>query len=295
MTANHALIRRPLIGAVAGLLLLSACGTTADSTPAIDTSVDRAAETTADPPDPTVSDTTVASPTTSTTAGPSTTAAPVPADPSPVEPATTTATTASPSSTLPPATLPPATTEPNTVPPADLAPIDVVDVAAGTVFGYSTFDAVDVDAVAADVSARLGSPTTDSEWLASVGQSCAGATHFRVLWWGDFRMTFERYQADEVVREELSAWTVGDPTVSTLAPIGDVPTPSPSNIVTLQGIGLGSTRTDVEAVWANVNNGGDNRLVVIDRGGSLIVGLDDDGQVVGFGDGPFDCPVDEVR
>ena len=107
-------------------------------------------------------------------------------------------------------------------------------------------------------------------------------------------MTFERYQGDGVVRDELSAWTVGDPTLFELAPIGDVPAPSPSNIVTLEGIGLGSTRADAGAVWANINDGGDSRLVVIDRGGSLTIRLDDD-QVVGFGDGPFDCPVDETR
>jgi hypothetical protein len=178
---------------------------------------------------------------------------------------------------------------------ADPAPIEVVDVSGRTVFGVSVFDAVDVDAVTLDVSTRLGSPTTDSGWQPTVGQSCAGSTDVRVLWWGDFRMTFERYQGDGVVRDELSAWTVGDPTLFALAPTSDVPAPSPSNIVTLEGIGLGSTVADVEAVWSNVNNGGDSRLVVVDRGGSLTIRLDDGDQVVGFGDGPFDCPVDETR
>ena len=108
-------------------------------------------------------------------------------------------------------------------------------------------------------------------------------------------MTFERYQGVGVVRDELSAWTVGDPTLFELAPFGDVPAPSPSNIVTLEGIGLGSTFADVEAAWTNLNDGGDRRVVVIDGGGVLTIRLDDTGDVVGFGDGPFDCPVDELR
>ncbi len=181
------------------------------------------------------------------------------------------------------------------MPPVDPASVDVVDVAGATVFGVRTFDAVDVDAVVVDVSARLGSPTSDSGWQPTVGQSCAGSTDARVVWWGDFRMTFERYQGEGVVRDELSAWTVGDPTLFELAPFGDVPAPSPSNIVTLEGIGLGSTLVDVEAVWTNLNDGGDRRLVVVDRGGVLLIALDDADQVVGFGNGPFDCPVDEVR
>jgi hypothetical protein len=197
----------------------------------------------------------------------------------------------------PAATSPPATSPPATVPPVDSAPIDVdvVDVAGRTVFGVSVFDAIDVDAVTADVSARLGSPTTDSGWQPTVGQSCAGSTDFRVLWWGDFRMTFERYQGDGVVRDELSAWTVGDPTLFALAPTGDLPAAFPSGIVTLEGIGLGSSLAGIEAVWSNVNDGGDSRLVVVDRGGLLTIRLDGTDRVVGFGDGPFDCPVDEAR
>ena len=285
MTSTHVLARRPLIGAVAGLLLVSACGTAAESrstptTPTTDIVVDGEPETTQPAPASTSSDETVAS----TTPTPSTSAAPAAAD--------------QPIATTPPAsttTLPPTTSPAAAVPPADPAPIDVVDVSGRTVFGVSVFDAVDVDAVTRDVSARLGSPTTDSGWQSTVGQSCAGSTDFRVLWWGDFRMTFERYQGDGAVRDELSAWTVGDPTLFELAPIGDVPVPSPTNIVTLEGIGLGSTRADAEAVWANVNDGGDNLVVVVDRGGSLAIGLDDDDQVIGFGHGPFDCPVDEMR
>lgn len=171
----------------------------------------------------------------------------------------------------------------------------MVDVAGGTVFGILTFDAVDVDAVILGVSARLGPPTSDSGWQLTVGASCAGSTEFRVAWWGDFRMTFERYRGDGVVRDELSAWTVGDPTLFELAPFGEAPAPSPSRIVTLEGIGLGSTLADVEGAWPNINNGGDGRLVVVDRGGVLAIGLDGTGQVVGFGNGPFDCPVDETR
>ena len=108
-------------------------------------------------------------------------------------------------------------------------------------------------------------------------------------------MTFERYQGDGAVRDELSTWTVGDPTLFGFAPIGDVPAPSPTNIVTLEGIGLGSTLGDVVAEWANIHDAGDGRLVVVDRGGVLTIKLGNGDQVVGLGDGPFDCPGDESR
>lgn len=190
----------------------------------------------------------------------------------------------------------PPTSPPTTVRSVDPAPIDAVDVAGRSVFGVGLFDAVDVESVAGDVSARLGSPTLDSGWQSMVGQvDCTGSTEFRVLWWGDFRMTFERYEGDGAVRDELSAWTVGDPALSGLVPIGDVPPASPSNIVTLEGIGLGSSRADLGAAWANLNGSSEGRIVVIDRGGALVITLDDGDQVVGFGNGPFDCPTDEPR
>lgn len=289
MNSIHLLARRPLIGAFAGLLLVSACGTAAGSTPtppklATGITGDRSPETTQPAPESTSGDATVASTTPSTTPSTtslsSTSALPPDAD----RPITNTA----PASTT---AVPPSTST-----PADPAPIAVVDVSGRTVFGVGVSDAVDVDAVARDVSARLGSPTTDSGWQSMVGRfDCAGSTDSRVLWWGDFRMTFERYRGDGDVRDELSAWTVGDPTLFGSAPIGDVPAPSPSKIVTLEGVGLGSTLADVEGVWANINDGGDRRLVVVDRGGLLAIGLDEADQVVGFGDGPFDCPVEGSR
>jgi len=247
MRSAHVFARRPLIAAVVGVLLVSACSSAAESTP------------------------------------------------SPTTPPTDSAVDPAPDTTRIEPAAPPTTTPPTTVPPAAPTPIDGVDVSGQTVFGLSLYEAVDVDAVAADVSARLGPPTNDIGWQPVVGESCAGAAEYRVLWWGDFRMTFERYQIDGANSDELSTWTIGDPTVSSLAPIGDVPELSPSNIVTLEGIGLGSTRVEVDAAWANVNNGGGNRLVVIDRGGALSILLDAAEQVVGFGMGPFDCPVDEQR
>lgn len=267
MIPTFALAPRPLIGAAVGLLLVSACGTADESTPTPTSPPPEAAANSA--PD-----------TSSVAPAPPGTDETVPA-PAPTQ------TTSLPSTTIPAA-----------VPSTDPAPINVaavVDVAGRTIFGVSVFEAVDADAISRDVSARLGSPTSDSGWQPTVGESCAGSTDARVLWWGDFRMTFERYQGDGVVRDELSAWTVGDPTLFGLAPIGVVPESTPSNIVTLEGIGLGSTLDDVEAAWSNVNDGGDRHLVVVDGGGTLTMRLDDGDRIIGFGVGPFDCPVDEMR
>lgn len=282
MNPNVAIIRRPLTGTVAALLLLSACGTAAQSTPtpipntqSTNIAADAAPDTTNVAQAPTAISTTVDAQT-----PPVDTQAPI--DPQPT-------------ATQPPAADPPATDPPFTEPVIDSVPVVAVDVSSSTIFGIGVFEAVDVDAVATDVSAQLGAPTTDSGWLPTVGQSCAGSTDARVLWWGDFRLTFERYQGNGDVRDELSAWTVGDPTVFELAPIGDVPAAQPSNIVTGEGIGLGSTLAEIQSAWQNVNNGGGDQLVVVDRGGTLVIRLDNGGQVVGFGNGPFDCPVDETR
>lgn len=239
------------------------------------------------PPPPT---TVARSPSTTTTAASTTTpeSTDVPAldRPSTTTPPPATSTTTSPT-TSPTTTMPPVE-----VVSVDAAAIDAVDVADQSVFGIAIFDGVDVDAAVDDISARLGAPTLDRDWQSMQGQiDCTGSTQFRVVWWGDFRMTFERYEGNGAVRDELSAWTVGDPTQFGLVPLGEVPTtPAPSNIVTLEGIGLGSTRADLEGAYANVQGS-----VVIERGGTLAVSFDDDDRIVGFGNGPFDCPVDEQR
>lgn len=288
----------PTAFTVAALIVGSACSaSTTDSSGTITTS-ELAGETVPPTslsvplPAPTAPVVTNASPPEPPTDQPSTTAPP----PTTTSPMTASATTTLLPTTSPPTTLPPTTLPPATPPSADPAPISAVDVPGQSVFGIGIFNAVDVESAARDVSAQLGSPTSDSGWQSMEGQvDCTGSTDFRVLWWGDFRMTFERYQGDGIVRDELSAWTVGDPTLSGLVPIGEVPATSPSNVVTIGGIGLESTRADLEAEWANIyDSDGDGRLVVIDRG-SLQITLDDDDQVVGFGDGPFDCPTDEQR
>lgn len=288
----------PAVLVLAALAIGSACGASATETVAANTGPEITSEpapsilpSVPPPPPATTAPTATAgitvAPTSASTTDQSTTNAPSTTTPATTTPAAT---------TVPPTTAPPTTSAPTTsTPPVDPGPIDAVDVADQSVFGIGIYEAVDVDAVATDVSARLGSPSSDSDWQSMEGQiDCTGSTDFRVLWWGDFRMTFERYQNDEYVRDELSAWTVGDQTQSELVPIDDIPAMSPSDIVTGEGIGLESTRSDLEAVWANIfDSDGDGRLVVID-GGSLSITLDGD-QVVGFGKGPFDCPTDEMR
>ena len=217
-----------------------------------------------------------------TTSTPGTVAPITTTPPPPTEPATTTE--------------PAATTTTTSEPAMPLPPVTGIDLAGQEVFGYQLFAIVDVDDVRSDIAMQLGEPTLDSDWQAFAGD-CTGSTAYRVLWWGDLRMTFERYDRDGAAVDGFEAWSVGDPTVLSLAPIGDVPAVAePSGVVTNTGLGVGSTRADVIAVADNTFADGDSMTVLL-GGQASRFRFDADDRVTGFGGGAFDCPTpgDEDR
>lgn len=222
-------------------------------------------------------------------------------------PATTeTPATVAPIETTPPAstaptitTEPPATTtsEPPTTVDTPSTPVAAIDLGRPEVFGYRLFAAVDVDEVRREIGTQLGEPTLDSDWQ-TMASECTGSTGYRVLWWGELRMTFERYDTDVGIVDFFEAWSVGDPTVLGLAPIGDVPdVDNPARVETTTGLGVGSTRDDVVAVADNTFEDGDSMMTVLLDTQATRFRFGTDDRVTGFAGGAFDCPTpdDENR
>lgn len=173
------------------------------------------------------------------------------------------------------------------------APIEAIDLASGTLFGMSNLLTVGVDGVVAQLSADLGSPTFDTEWTA-VGPewACTGASEARTVWWGDLRITFER---SDVV--QFATWSVGDPDVADLAPIGELPlTTEASGVTTSNGFGIGSTRSAVQAAadaaGLTLFNNTETDLWVVQSNAATSIVLFDGDTVSGIGAGRFDC-IDE--
>jgi hypothetical protein len=107
-------------------------------------------------------------------------------------------------------------------------------------FGLHVLAAVVVpDDVVETVAGALGQPTWDTGWQPMPAEfDCTGNDSYRTVWWSDVRMTFERTPIGAI----LSAWSVGDPAASPLAPVGPLPTTtdSPSGLSTQDGIGVGT-------------------------------------------------------
>ena len=194
--------------------------------------------------------------------------------------------------------LPPMTSAPSPPPTMATATTEpalfeaVIDSTRAAVFGHRYFDTVDVDTFASNVSAILGSTTWDTGWQPMPSEfACTGNQSFRTVWWGDLRLTFATGTDSEVL---LTAWTLGDPSVSTLAPLGSLPpsTEPATGIATSEGIGLGTSLADLESAlgdrWYNVSDGR------VDIPGALVTSflLDDEQRVSAIGSGRVDC-IDE--
>ncbi len=183
----------------------------------------------------------------------------------------------------------PAATTTDAACPSAPAAIDVSD--DGSIFGLGPVQTIPAGQVISVIASRLGSPTTDSLWQPMPsGFACAPFnSEYRVLWWGDLRVTLER----GVQGEQLTAWSVGDPAAGGIAPAGALPAAtSPTGITTREGIGLGASRS---SLLASVTNRGyvfventPTRVNVVATGRSTGFVIADE-TVVGIGGGRFEC------
>jgi hypothetical protein len=179
-----------------------------------------------------------------------------------------------------------------TQPPSFEAVIDTTDV---SVFGKHFYDVIDLADFTDEVSAALGSTTWDTGWqLMPAEYSCTLNSAYRTMWWGDVRLTFET--GAESPDTYFTAWSVGDPSVSFLAPLGPLAstTEPASGLKTRQGIGIGTAldelKTALTGHWYIVSDGRVDIPGVI----STSFLLDDDSRVTAIGSGRMDC-IDEAK
>jgi hypothetical protein len=165
----------------------------------------------------------------------------------------------------------------------------VIDTAYASVFGKQYADVLDIDSFASDVSASLGDITWDTGWqITPPEHACTASQSYRTIWWGDLRLTFE-IGPDGQTR--LTAWSLGDPSVSSLAPLGPIP-PSiehASAMTTTEGIGIGTSLDELTAALDTTRHYvSDGR---VDIPGALVTTflLDTDQHVRAIGSGRVDC------
>jgi hypothetical protein len=144
-------------------------------------------------------------------------------------------------------------------------------------------DVIDVDAELAGINGVLGRPTGDTGWLPMPTEQlpCKRDTQHREVVWNDLRLSFER----GFEGANLGAWNLGPATV--LAPVNPFPLQGESNLTTLAGVGLGSSRSDLAVYEATLDN--DDSFIV--RSGPFsFVSFDlVDDRVVSISSGPLDC------
>jgi hypothetical protein len=116
---------------------------------------------------------------------------------------------------------------------------------------------------------------------------CTGSQSFRTIWWGDLRLTFET-RSDEAA---LTAWSVGDPTVSGHAPLGTPPpsTEPATGITTNEGVDIGMSLAALEAHLEHRQYiAGDGRVDVVAALPTSFL-LDEVQRVSAIGSGRVDC------
>ena len=165
----------------------------------------------------------------------------------------------------------------------------VIDTAYAAVFGKQYADVIEVESFASDVSASLGDITWDTGWQSTPPEPrCTSSQSYRTLWWGDLRLTFEIAPDQQTI---LAAWSLGDPSVSPLAPLGPLPPPieRTSGLTTTEGIGIGTSLDDLTAALGQTQHYvSDGR---VDIPGALVTTflLDPDEHVTAIGSGRTEC------
>jgi hypothetical protein len=166
----------------------------------------------------------------------------------------------------------------------------VIDTANGSVFGLTGVALADPDDVIAHIGEFVGEVTLDTGWLRMpVDFVCTGSDSFRTIWWGDLRMTFENGPDGTW----LTAWSVGDPSVSSLAPLGAPPPEDdrrPTGLASREGIAIGAPAEDVRAILGDrLYQDDEDRMVVLSGAIVTSILLDQDQRVSAIGSGRTDC------
>ncbi len=179
----------------------------------------------------------------------------------PLPPTTAPATTAppttpSPATTAPPTTSPPATTAPptTTLPPTTTTAASTTTVAAGTPLvlipgGFQTVPfGVEPDVAIARVALAFGEPTQDTGWTPAQDLGPCPGEFVRLVSWGELSVLFSDEVSPFAVpgARHFTAWLYTGPA-----------TPGDQGLRTGTGIGLGSTRAELEAAYGD-------RLIVIE-------------------------------
>ena len=177
-----------------------------------------------------------------------------------------------------------------TVVTIEAPPFDpVIDTSFAAVFGKQYADVIEVESFASDVSASLGETTWDTGWQSTPPEPrCTSSESYRTLWWGDLRLTFEIAPDETTI---LAAWSLGDPSVSPLAPLGPLPPPTErtSGLTTTEGIGIGTSLDDLTAALGQTEHYvSDGR---VDIPGALVTTflLGPDEHVTAIGSGRMEC------
>jgi len=111
--------------------------------------------------------------------------------------------------------------------------------------GAIPFGAAD-EGVVADLTSRFGAPDRDSGWVSPdpIHGACPGIT-IRVVGWGSFEALFA--DGTEDAAAGFFAWTYGFDPATTAAGTD----PRGLNLVTAEGVGLGTPRADLVAAYGS--------------------------------------------
>jgi hypothetical protein len=158
-----------------------------------------------------------------------------------------------------------------------------------SVFGYDALTEVEDAALVDDVNAALHEPDADTGWIATPeAYACTGASEYRSLLWDDIRLVLARRAVTTGSTTYLSAWSVGDVTL-TFSPPLDAEIERASGITTSDGIGLGTSVDRLDEVeWYQSYRDGD-RFFGLAGIGPVIFQLDGAGDVTAMSFEQNDC------
>jgi hypothetical protein len=156
-----------------------------------------------------------------------------------------------------------------------LEPVDpqepALDLRRGTTYGFAPMTDVSSDFIVSNVSRTAGEPTFDSGWYVTphstlVHESdCFGGVQMRAVQWGDLALGFLRLPSMAAGQDRLWISTVGDATTfdEYMRLEEPLPAASGSRTVSIDGLGVGSTISDIQSAGFTLSNirGADSQRV----------------------------------